>query len=413
MSDILFTRFERAQLLMQTKRTTDAVKELRGIIDDAPDFAPAYALLAFCYVDEVKPPQDPLEIARRAVALDPENAFGHYVVSFILLLRKEYDDADAAIRKAIELDRNDPDYLAFRGVIFMSRNRREEAKQFFLEALAIDPEHHQSLTMLSQIESQLGNVEEAQRIAQLAVKNEPENAHAHIASGYSFIYSNQPKEAFEAFREALRLDSNNEGAREGLLQALQMHHFFYRGMFQFFAMMNRLSASMQWGLIVGFLIGYNILRRVMRHNPEWTPVILPLIILYLMFVFMSWFSSPITYFLLLFSRWGRLAMNIRQKLSGIVFATFLPLGILGIIFGKSEVVQITSFGVLLLIIPLTSTLQADDPKTRLIYGLYTLTMVGLIAASLVNSVFIIPVVLMFIGFQFLANYYAIRSTTPQ
>ena len=416
MSELYFSRLRRAQLLLQTDRVDEAVKELRGMISDAPDFGPAYGLLALCLADKDGAIEEADRLARRAVALDPENAFGHYTMSYVLFKQKEYEGADLAIRNAIELEQDDPDYHSFRGSMFLARNRREEAKRMFLEALAIDPDHHQSLTLLSQIESQLGNVEEARRIAAQAVQNSPEDADAHVARGYSFIYSHRPKEAFEAFREALRLEPNSEHARSGLLHALQMHHFFYRGMFTFFSFMNRLSSSMQWGLIIGLLVGYNILRSLARQHPEWAPLILPLIVLYLLFAFMSWITEPLTYFFLFFSRWGRLAMNWRQKLSGLVFATFLPLGILGILFaGNSDIVFLTGLTLLLTMIPLTHTLQADDLRRRSIFGLYTLGMAGMILAAFLaqNAAFISVAVLMLIGFQFLANYFSIRSTSPQ
>lgn len=387
------------------------------MIADDPDFGPAYALLALCLADEDSPRLDEaFHLALQAVDLDPENAFSHYTIAFVFFKKKEYQDADRAICKAIELDPNDPDYPAFRGSMLLARNRREEAKQAFLEALALDPEHHQSLTLLSQIESQLGNTEEANRLARQAVQNEPEDTDAHVARGYSLIYADKPKEAFEAFREALRLDPNNKFARNGLLHALQLHHFFYRGMFRFFAFMNRLSASLQWGLIIGLLIGYNVLRVLMKQHPAWTPVILPLIVLYLLFAFMSWVSEPITFFCLLFNRWGRMAMNGGQKLSGIVFATFLPLGLLGVLFPMgSDIVFLTALAMLLTLIPLTTTLRTDEPKPRRIFGLYTLGMAGLVlAAYLVNNpVFLVVAIWMLVGFQFLANFHSIRSTSPK
>lgn len=413
------TRFQRAQLLLQTHRIGEAEKELRSILNDDPEFVPAYALLALCLMESENGIKEAGELAGKAIALEPEFAFGHYVLAHVLFRQKKYDDADRAICKAIELESDDPDYLGFRGAMFLARNRRTEAKESLLKALAEDPDHHQSLTLLAQLESQLGNVAEAGRIAEQAVQNAPEDADAHVARGYSFVYAHRPKEAFEAFREALRLEPNSEYARTGLLQALQMHHFFYRGMFGFFAWMNRLSASLQWGLIIGLLIGYNILIGVMRANPEWTPFILPLIILYLLFAFMSWVSEPISFFLLLFSRWGRLAMKRRQKIAGMIFVVFLLGGIAGLAYTIQHERPLwlfgLSFGMLLTVIPLTCALRADEKKTQIVFGLYTLGMAALIAAAfiVVNPTLLTVAIWMLVGFQFLANYYSIRSAMPQ
>lgn len=416
MSDSDYSRLQRAQLLLQTDRRREATRELRQIIADSPEYAPAYALLSQVLTTQDVSAAEAVSLARHAVAIDPEYPYAYYALAFALYRENKYDEVDHAICRAIELDREDPDFPCLRGAVFMDRNRLPEAKRCFLEALTVDPEHRRSLTLLSQVESQLGNVDEAKRLAEQAVRNSPEDPDAHAARGYSFIYSNRPKEAFEAFREALRLDPNDESARNGMLQALKTHHFFYRGLFHFFTRMNRLSESMQWGLIIGFFIGYNILRNIMKQHPEWVPIILPIIILYLLFVFMSWVSEPITYFLLLFNHWGRSAMNARQKMAGIVIALFLPLGILGVLFpSNSDWIFIPAIGMLMTMIPITSLLLTDHPKTRRIYGVYTLIMVGLLLATAwsKNSIFLSLAFLMLIGFQLLVNYYNIRSTAPQ
>ena len=391
------------------------------MIADAPEYPAPYALLAQILSADKETYDDAIVMARQAIAVDPEYPYAYYALAVSLYqatwYRKDnYEAVDQAMLRAIELDPYDPDYRSFRGAVFMDRNRWDDAKTCLLEALSINPDHHQSLTLLARIESRQGNTEEAKRIAEQAVKNSPEDADAHVSRGYSFIYSNRPKEAFEAFREALRLEPNSNSARQGLLLALQMHHFFYRAMFNFFAVMNRLSSSMQWGLIIGLYIGYRILLHVSKEFPTSMPYIIPLLLLYVLFVFMSWLSTPISNFLLLFDRWGRLTMNGRQKAAGIVVAAFLPLGILGFLvpFG-SHFIVVTAIGMLLTLLPLTHTLLTDDPKLRKKYGCYTLAMAGFLLAGAIthNDTFTGVAVLMLFVFQFWANSHAIRSTAPQ
>ncbi len=213
MSNIEYNRLQRAQLLLQTDRKQEAIKELRGLIADAPDYAPAYAQLARILAKGKTTAKEALALAQRAVELDVDFAYGFYSLAFVCHCLNKFKQADQAILRAIELDMDDPDFPCLRGAMFFDRGRLKDAKTCFLAALAIDPNHQRSLTLLSEIELQLGNHDAAKALAEQAIKNSPEDAAAHRVKGEAMIRSRHHDEAFGSLREALRLDPNDELAK--------------------------------------------------------------------------------------------------------------------------------------------------------------------------------------------------------
>ena len=325
MSNTEHSRLERAEFLRQTGRRPEAVKELRNLINDSPEFVHAYARLALILAKDNKSSKEPIFLAQRAITLEPEYGFGYYSLAFAFYMQDRYNDSEQAILRAIELEEDNPDYWWFHGAMLSDINRRDAAKASLLEALRLNPEHQWSLTLLARLEAKFGNVAEAKRIAAIATKNLPEDEDAHIARGYALLYSNRPKEAFEAFREALRLEPNNEDAQAGMLTALKTQYLFYRTVFRVFSMLNRISPTIKNRLFIGLLIACIVVTVVLcslsTHHPEVENTYLPIFGFVLLsvflaciaFYFINWFCEMLSFFLLLFNRWGRLTMNGRQK----------------------------------------------------------------------------------------------------
>lgn len=65
------------------------------------------------------------------------------------------------------------------------------------------------------------------------------------------LHEGNPRAAPEHFREALRLEPDDEYARSGIVHALRARHFLYRLMLAYFLWMSRLSGTVQLALIFG------------------------------------------------------------------------------------------------------------------------------------------------------------------
>jgi DNA-binding SARP family transcriptional activator/TolB-like protein len=117
----IYDRWLRGQAIVDAFSATNrhtAREILEGIIREAPDFSPAYSSLAqIKNADHIALPgtfrnraneRESLELARKAVELDPEDSRAHLCLAWSLIMAKHYAQADVSIRFACELNENDP-----------------------------------------------------------------------------------------------------------------------------------------------------------------------------------------------------------------------------------------------------------------------------------------------------------------
>lgn len=121
-----------------------ATRLLRRAIELDPNYAPAHATLALAdrytlpTAREVRPDQrlGPTHNARRAIALAPNLAIGHAALGRVLPPGPE---AEAAIRRAVQIDPNDADSLAWLASVESAKGRTDAALELFVKAARIEP----------------------------------------------------------------------------------------------------------------------------------------------------------------------------------------------------------------------------------------------------------------------------------
>jgi TolB-like protein/cytochrome c-type biogenesis protein CcmH/NrfG len=104
--------------------------KLSGVLERAvksdPNYSDAWACLCWMYLDEYRfnfnPQPDPLDralnAAQRAVASDPSNQQAHYALAVSYFYRHELDPFLAEAERALALNPNETDVLAFIGALF-------------------------------------------------------------------------------------------------------------------------------------------------------------------------------------------------------------------------------------------------------------------------------------------------------
>lgn len=82
-----------------------------------------------------------LEMARKAVALEPDNAAYLDTIGWVYFKLGEYEKALDYIRKSLELESDNPVVLEHMGDILLTTDRRDEALQYYGKALELDPDN--------------------------------------------------------------------------------------------------------------------------------------------------------------------------------------------------------------------------------------------------------------------------------
>lgn len=134
------------QLAAVYETAHEAEPFLRQAIKLDPQFAAAHAMLSFVetlklywvfYNPELF--RSGLEIARTALQLDPDEAYGHLASGFALLYLRQFRQAEISLDRAVALNPNDPFILTVHALLLNYTNRADEAIGVMNEAQRRDP----------------------------------------------------------------------------------------------------------------------------------------------------------------------------------------------------------------------------------------------------------------------------------
>jgi tetratricopeptide (TPR) repeat protein len=377
---------QRALLLHEQGRYELAEEQLRQSLAQEPHDAYAHALLALC-LKERELFKDATAEAQQAIHLAPDFAFAHYALAVVWMARNFQADALNAINEAIRLDATDPDYFALLSALQYQESRWMAALKAAEQGLQFDAEHIGCNNLRAMALVKLGRREEAGATIDSTLSRNPDNAITHANQGWAYLDESNPEKALYHFKESLRLDPENEWAREGIVTALKAKHFIYSLMLRYFLWMAKLPPQMQIGIVVGGMIGNNLLGGLARSNPGLAPYILPIRLLYLAFAIMTWTANPLFNLLLRLNKFGRLVLSREEIVSTNWIGGCLLFGVLAIgtsFAVGSELLLLLGIASGLLILPLSGAFSCPKGWPRNMMFLYNaiLALVGIAAAYL-------------------------------
>ncbi|SDC32890.1 TolB amino-terminal domain-containing protein [Ruegeria marina] len=135
-----------------------------------------------------------LEIARRALELDPRNTHALWIRAYVYTIRYlyQFDDdpgqtldlAEAAAERLFGTDRSDPRALTVRGMIRHFRNDFDAATADFRRAFDLNPNFALNIFLMAWHESLVGRTEEAREHALLALRLSPRDADIWVGDAY-------------------------------------------------------------------------------------------------------------------------------------------------------------------------------------------------------------------------------------
>ncbi len=409
----------RAGVLIEQHRYDRAEQELRGALAADPDDPLAHALLSVC-LREQKKLDEALQSARTSIRCAPDAPLGHQVLADACLARHRHDEARQAIDQAISLDPADADSWATLAAIHLAQRRRPEALEAADRGLRHDPEHLGCINLRAMALVALGRKKEAGETVGFALRKDPENAVSHANTGWTCLHRGDHRAALEHFREALRLDPQLDWARQGLVEALKARYVVYRWLLAYFLWSSRLSRKGAWAVVILSYLGFRALRVSARDLPEWRPVLVPLVVVAGLALLLTWIGAPFFNLLLRCNRFGRYALDDRDKRASTWLAILLGaaagLGVLYWATGQSTLI-LPIVATAVMTIPVTHTLAIEEERRRRRMLRFTAVLVllggaGVVAGALgleaATIALLLPFFLGAIGFQWVVTWTAIQ-----
>lgn len=378
---------ERAILLYSQQRYDLAEPELRQALAADPDEAQGHALLALCLARR-KEYDEATGEAEHAIHAAPDYPFAHYVMASVMLERNRFAEAMSSTKEALRLDPYNPSYFAMLAHLHLQDQHWEDALSAAEHGLEIDAEHVECNNLRAVALVKLGRRDEAGQTIDAALRRDPENADTHANQGWAMLEARQPQKAMDHFREALRLEPDNEWARRGIIEAMKAQYFIYGLMLRYFLWMGKLGARMGWGLIIGAYFGFQYLNNLSNSNPAWAPYLWPLLTAYFAFVLMTWVAQPLFNLVLRTSRFGRLVLTpeeIRQSSwIGLALGGALVCAVIWFATG-SAMARLGALMSAVVVIPISGTYRCSPGWPRRVMALATVFLAAVGAA-----IFLIP-----------------------
>jgi tetratricopeptide (TPR) repeat protein len=146
-----------------------------------------------------------MDIASRAVSLDPMLADGRVSRGLVALEMGHTDDAERDFRAALELAPGSADAYSGLARVYQRRQRLDEAEAAYREAIARAPEARQLHDDLGALLIHRGRYEEAVPLFERSIALAPDSIYGYSNLGAARLLQGRHAEAAAAFQDALKI----------------------------------------------------------------------------------------------------------------------------------------------------------------------------------------------------------------
>ncbi|WP_163832066.1 tetratricopeptide repeat protein [Spartinivicinus ruber] len=191
-------RFERLLTLADQQLhhgdTHGAIDSLKQLLSYEPDIAEAHALLAICLFDNKR-----LEAAKHeaaiALRLAPDLGFCHYAQGVILTAARQFVTAEDNLNQATQLEPTNATYLLAKANLLELTGKTKQVLPILEQAIAIQPELVGCHVALGEYHLEKGDYQQAQAYATDAMHLDPDDQDAITLMGSIHLHLGNMQEA--------------------------------------------------------------------------------------------------------------------------------------------------------------------------------------------------------------------------
>ena len=152
--------------------------------------------------------EEQIEVTKKTIELNPDDATAHYNLGVLLKEQGRYDEAEKEYKDAI---RADPDLAVAHsnlGRLLNDLKRYDEVEEEYKDAIRADPDLAVAHSNLGNLLKDQGRYDEAEKEYKDAIRADPDLAEAHVNLGILFLATERPEEAKKEFTTAKELFKN-------------------------------------------------------------------------------------------------------------------------------------------------------------------------------------------------------------
>ncbi|HVT98850.1 MAG TPA: FG-GAP-like repeat-containing protein [Acidobacteriaceae bacterium] len=204
-------------LSLRTNDPVQARKYLESTLKLRPDYPEAWNNLGMVAAHEGAA-SEAIADFERAIQLRPDYAVAMLNLGNMYRHEHAWDQAERYLQKALALQPNDPESNFGLGMLYAQQQSDDRGEQYLRRAIELRPDYAEALNNLGVLLAREQKLTEAENEFAAAIKAAPEFDQSYLNLARLFVVQNQKARAQEILNTLLRLQPDNNAAR----QALQM-----------------------------------------------------------------------------------------------------------------------------------------------------------------------------------------------
>ena len=215
------TAFASAQHHIEIGRPERALEVLAGLDSELAVSAHARRLRGWALMG-LERWEDAADVARDALADEPQDVAFLYMLSVAELQRGDLGEAEAAVLAALALDADDPELLCQYADVVMHGGQLDKAQKLIDRAAAIAPDDDEVLRSRIALSHLRGRGKETEALTRELLERDPQSLHGQRMLGVLDLERGKPRPAQERFAEAVRGDPSHAPTAVAARQAREL-----------------------------------------------------------------------------------------------------------------------------------------------------------------------------------------------